>query len=205
MGNPTRTELRPILETPGFGAMYGPSTFGKAPRWPYALDNDMFAHRDDPKWWDAEGRTRWMKMLDKIPRANPPLFCVLPDVVYDWAGTLDRSAEFRCELASRSLPTALALQDGAERDGWKAANGFDSPVIFVGGSRRWKWKHAHIIREEFWREWMHIGRVNGGRLTAGALRIGADSCDGTGLTRFTDAMLPDVLDGLASVHRPALF
>lgn len=162
------------------GILLSPATW-RCPWCPYyACDNDAFSGKFD--------ESKWFKMLDKITRFHSPIFVLLPDVVGDWPQTIDRAYKYRDAVKERGLVHALALQDGCEKDGYEAARKFDASVLFVGGSKEWKWRHSLQIREQFWDEWLHIGRVNGERLTRAAKRIGADSIDGTGINKFTDVM-----------------
>lgn len=164
----------------------------------YALDNDVFAHRADPQWWCSEGEKRWLKMLDKVASAErAPLFVLLPDIVADWEGTLKRSFQYRSELLQRGLPIGIALQDGCC---FAEAEGLNPAYVFVGGTTAWKWATAEAACQYFQPRGIrvHIGRASGPRRIRECLRIGADSCDGTGWGRFADKMLPGlwrVLDG----------
>jgi hypothetical protein len=152
----------------------------------WACDNDVFAGR-----WNEAG---WLKMLDKAAKHHPPLFCILPDVVGDWATTLDRAYQYRQEVESRGLRVALALQDGCN---WKEVKDFAPFAVFVGGSTRWKWENTPRVIAMFQnKSWVHVGRVNGENRIRYVRKLGADSADGTGLCRFFDAVLPKVLRGL---------
>lgn len=168
-----RSDHMGILLSPGHDLAWCPI---------YATDNGMFAHREDPGWWEREGETLWLRMLDRVARYRPrPLFVLLPDVVYDWPRTLERAYRYRHELDAREMTPALALQDGATE---REAIEFDAPVLFVGGSRRWKWEQVPIVRRWSWPAWLHVGRVNGHRQLRYCEEIGVDSVDGTSFNRF---------------------
>lgn len=154
----------------------------------YAADNDCFAHRNDPGWWEREGEARWLAMLDKLAGTRP-MFVLLPDVVGDWNATLDRSARYRGELADRNLPAAVALQDGCD---FREALALSPDTVFVGGTTDWKLRSVEpacaIFRPRGIR--VHVGRVNSRDRLFLCRSCGADSVDGTGWNRYSDAMLP---------------
>jgi hypothetical protein len=179
------------------GQLIGPAKVQIPASRPYACDNDVFAHRGDPDWWCREGESNWRKMLDKIPSDNPPLFVLLPDVVADAEETRRRARQYIGEVRCRGLRPAYALQDGcAVEDPFEVG----VETVFVGGSRAWKWRNVERLTE-FYRArgvWVHVGRVSGPNRLREVIRVGAQSCDGTGWARHTDKMLPGlfrVLDG----------
>lgn len=137
-------------------------------------------------------------MLDKIAKSGKaPLFAILPDVPFDWKRTLERAWHYQDELRRREITPALALQDGCNSESeYSEIARLDCPALFVGGSTRWKWLNVEPLRERFWNEWFHVGRVNGPRQIRECLRIGVDSCDGTGWARFSRKMVPPLLAAL---------
>jgi hypothetical protein len=181
-------------------ALYSPSAW-RNPFCLYACDNDVYAHsflgnKTDVDWWQREGETAWLKMLDKVAlharTGIAPQFLLLPDVVGDWNATIERAHHYRREVNGRHLPTALALQDGAELDNFKAALLFKPNYVFIGGSTRWKWHNARRIAHLFPQHYIsvHLGRVNGEQSIRMARGFGVASCDGTGISRHVDAMMP---------------
>lgn len=184
---------------PELGMLVSPRDFRQpwCPHW--ACDNDMFNHSDTPGWWEATGETAWRKMLAKVASANhptAPLFCGLPDVVADWPRTIERAYIYRHEIEQYGFKTALILQDGCV---WKDVNDFSPDAVFVGGSTFWKWHNCRNIINLFkGRYWVHIGRVNGEHRIRTVRQWGADSADGTGLSRHFDNVLPKVVAGLYS-------
>jgi len=163
---------------------------------PYATDNDCFVNRDDPAWWEREGEAAWLKMLDRIPTAHPPLFVLLPDVVGDWTETLNRAVRYAEEVRRRRLRVGIALQNGcdSERE-YDDCLRREPDAVFVGGTRAWKWAHAPYICKWFGERgvWVHVGRVSGPAAVQRCLQMGSDSCDGTGWSKFTDQELPKLL------------
>lgn len=117
------------------------------------------------------------------------MFVLLPDVVYDSAGTYDRARLYLPHLRYASLPVAFALQEGFT---WRQVENIAPDYVFIGCSRKWKWAKAEDIVIEAHNRGMpvHIGMVNGPNRVASALRVGADSVDGTGFSAFSDEMLP---------------
>ena len=193
-GNISGTAGRSALENPNIGQLLSPLGWRRPQCEIYACDNDVFAHREDPEWWRREGETRWLKMLDKMADLPPPLWLILPDIVGNWAETIERAHRYRHEVESRGLRVALALQDGCN---WKEVNDFAPFCVFVGGSTRWKWENVPRVVAMFQnRVWVHVGRVNGEKRIRYVRKLGVDSADGTGLCRFFDEQLPKVLRGL---------
>jgi hypothetical protein len=185
---PLVQQMKPAGITPGM--FLNPHTWRTPWLEYYALDNGCFVNSHTPFWWEMKGEKEWLKMLDKAAIQNiKPLFAILPDIVGDWDATVKRSSLYLPHLADHGIPTAIALQDGAD---------FSAPILsqcswwFVGGSTNWKWSNAEIIcqRAKERGKKVHVGRVNGEKRIRECLRIGADSCDGTGWTSFTNAMMP---------------
>lgn len=175
-----------VCQDAGLGIMLSP---GHDLAWcpNFACDNGAFAHRDDPGYWERGGETAWLKMLDRVTEYRPrPLFVALPDVVYDWPATLDRSLRYLPELETRTLRPALVLQDGAQRDLTHLLS-LRLDCWFVGGSRRWKWENLPALREWSWGDWLHVGRCNGWRQLQWCEELGVDSVDGTSFNRFWDS------------------
>src|SRR5690606_18109364 len=82
-------------------------------------------------------------------------------------------------------PIALVCQDGQEsrRIPWN-----DIAAVFIGGSTNWKCSvHVeHIIKTaKLLGKWVHAGRVNDPQRFLHFERLGVDSCDGTGLARYS--------------------
>jgi hypothetical protein len=109
-------------------------------------------------------------------------FIVLPDRVAQGKKSLDFSIRWLERLSWGRF--ALALQDGVEES--------DIPIhreeittLFVGGTRRWKWKNA--------KRWIDFAHANGKKCHIGqvgrlshileAERLGADSIDSTSFSR----------------------
>jgi hypothetical protein len=113
-------------------------------------------------------------------------FLAVPDVVGSAVRTLELFQYWRYKLTG--WPLALVAQDGLEQERIPS-NVWDSiAAVFIGGTTSWKLgQHAvETIRcAQGMGKWVHVGRVN----TPGRFeyfdRLGADSIDGTGLSRYT--------------------
>jgi hypothetical protein len=158
----------------------------------------VFGNRHDPDWWERKGERAWLKMLDKVTeQATDPMWVLLPDVVADWNRTIERAWKYLPEVMERDLRFAVALQDGCD---FKEALALRPFAVFVGGTTRWKWLNAEPACRYFQPRGVkvHVGRVSGPNRILECLRIGVDSCDGTGWCRHSEKMLPGLwwaLDG----------
>jgi hypothetical protein len=199
---PKAFSMMKCLEKHGieFGMLWGPTSY-KRPWCDYALDNDCFHNSHKQNWWMAEGECKWLKMLDKISTCElKPIFATLPDVVGDWNATVDLSCKYITELRSRGIRPAIVMQDGSSCE--SAANtGVD--VFFLGGSVKWKWSNADQVADWCRRNktYLHIGQVNGISKTARCIELGIQSCDGSGLARFPDAMVPLTIKAFDKSHQ----
>lgn len=110
-------------------------------------------------------------------------FVAAPDVVGCARRTLEVFTHWMPLLDG--WPIALVAQDGQED--------LDIPwaqmsAVFIGGSTEWKLsRHAeHIVRAaKAMGKWVHIGRVNTPDRADKFLAMGADSIDGTGISRYS--------------------
>jgi hypothetical protein len=80
---------------------------------------------------------------------------------------------------------ALACQDGQEH----LPIPWDSiAAVFIGGSTSWKASHhvIHIIKAaKILQKHVHVGRINDPLRWKHFEDLGADSCDGTGISRYS--------------------
>src|SRR5262245_17875336 len=157
----------------------------------FAIDNGAFAGFD---------RSAFERLLEKHKdRQDLCRFVAVPDVVASARRTLEAFEQWRERLAGWRL--ALVAQDGLENlpIPWNQID-----AVFIGGSTEWKLgKHAaDVIRTaKICGKWVHVGRVN----TPGRFEyfdeLGADSIDGTGLSRYS-WMREKIY---RAVHEPSLF
>jgi len=146
------------------------------PKQMFCMDNGAFSH------FELKG---FLSMLKKhSPRKHLCRFVALPDVVGSAIRTLECFNYWKPKMGD--WKAALVAQDGQE----SLAIPWDSiDAIFLGGSTDWKLSKgaAQIVKAaKIMEKWVHIGRVN----TPGRFEyfeeMGADSCDGTGLARYTE-------------------
>ena len=141
----------------------------------YAIDNGAFAG------FDAE---QFLGLLEKErQRRDLCRFVAVPDVVGSARRTLEVFHRWKHKLTD--WPLAYVCQDGQENLPlpWN-----DIAAIFIGGSTDWKMgQHAAacVKAAKAIGKWVHAGRVN----TPGRFeyfeKLGADSLDGTGLSRYS--------------------
>jgi hypothetical protein len=110
-------------------------------------------------------------------------FVSVPDIVGSARRTLESFAHWQHKLTGWNI--ALVAQDGQEdlEIPWRPIS-----AIFIGGTTDWKMSKgaADIVRcAKNIGKWVHAGRVN----TPGRFEyfeeLGADSIDGTGLSRYS--------------------
>jgi hypothetical protein len=149
----------------------------KLPRlWiPYALDNDAFTSWRLEREWNEKV---WLDGLMLAKRCGqPPIWVLVPDVVGDRIGTLERWKRYSSKVIDMGFTPAFAAQDGMTPD--------DVPegvaVVFVGGTTEWKWKSIPVWTKHFKR--VHVGRVNELRRLWTCDDLGVESVDGTGWFR----------------------
>jgi len=145
------------------------------PNRPWAIDNGGF------KEVDIEGLQSLLKREEQ--HRDKCLFVAVPDIVCSARRTLEVFDRWKGRLAGWKL--ALVCQDGQE----------DLPIpwdeidaVFIGGSTKWKLspEAGHIIRAaKVLEKWSHVGRVNDPARFAHFEALGADSCDGTGIGRYS--------------------
>ena len=141
----------------------------------FAIDNGAFSKFEANSFLSLLERER--------PRRDLCRFVCAPDVVGSARRTIECFEFWRERLAG--WPIAFVCQDGQEN--------FDIPwseiaAIFIGGSTEWKLGKAAaqcVKASRVIGKWCHIGRVN----TPGRFEyfqdLGADSIDGTGLSRYS--------------------
>lgn len=106
-----------------------------------------------------------------------------PDIVGSAQRTLELFGLWMPKLAG--WPIALACQDGQEQlpIPWG-----DISAVFIGGTTSWKCSiHVEQIIKtaKLFGKWVHVGRVNDPNRFQHFEALEADSCDGSGLARYT--------------------
>lgn len=149
---------------------------------PWAVDNAAYSN------WNANAFRSLLARVAAQPHGL--LWVAVPDVVADARATLARFAEWRQECSAVG-PLAFVGQDGIEdlTPPWDAFR-----CWFVGGSDDWKLSQASadMVAEAKRRgKLIHIGRVNSFRRLTASYDLGADSVDGTSLSRWGDKYIKD--------------
>jgi hypothetical protein len=161
----------------------------------FAIDNGAFSGFD---------RTGFERLLERHkPRQERCRFVALPDVVGSARRTLEVFDYWQNRLPG--WKKALVAQDGQESlpIPWDQID-----ALFVGGTTTWKLgKHAaDVIRAaKAVGKWVHVGRVNMPARFEYFDGLGADSIDGTGLSKYSwmreriyqAVHQPNLLTGLA--------
>lgn len=145
------------------------------PERPWAIDNGGYKRLDIDAF-------RALLARESYHRDNC-LFVSSPDIVGSAQRTLELFELFAPTLAGWRV--ALVCQDGQERlpIPWDRID-----AVFIGGSTNWKCSvHVEqIIRTaKIFGKWVHVGRVNHPDRYQHFADLEADSCDGTGLARYT--------------------
>ena len=141
----------------------------------YAIDNGAFSQFD---------RDRFLTMVERQrPFVDKCLFVTVPDVV----GSARRTSEVFEYWADRiqGFPLAYAVQDGIEDISipWRAIR-----AVFIGGTTAFKLSDQArqvLAAAKLMGKWVHIGRVNNPERWDRFAALGADSCDGTGISRYS--------------------
>lgn len=153
---------------------------------PWALDNSAFSNFDAAAFVAMVGR------FSHVPGCR---FCAAPDVVGDAEATAAAFPKWAPMIRAAGLPVALVGQDGltvSSLSGVSRLSWRDFDALFIGGSTEWKLgadARALVAEANRRGKWTHMGRVNTVRRLRYAEAIGCCSVDGTGFSRFPDAML----------------
>lgn len=150
----------------------------------YAIDNGAWGAFQRGEEWDADAFT---SLLCK--RGTGADWCVVPDVVGDRDGTL-KMVERWLPKVLRSCSLALvAVQDGMTEGDVSHLLG-ESVGIFLGGTTPFKEDTMGLWGRLAHRSgcYYHVARVNSRRRIVKARLAGADSFDGTSVTRWAKSL-----------------
>ena len=141
----------------------------------FAIDNGAFSK------FEAKG---FMSLLDREKeRRQNCIFVAVPDVVGSARRTLEVFQRWKGIISA--WPLALVAQDGQEdlEIPWD-----DIAAIFLGGSTKFKVSDeaAQIVKAaKALDKWVHAGRVNDPQRFKHFEEMGADSCDGSGISQYS--------------------
>lgn len=142
---------------------------------PWAIDNGAFSGFDEKAFFSILRR-------QERDKTNCKFVCA-PDVVGQAMRTVELFDLFKERLSG--WPLALVIQDFQEvvRIPWQ-----ELAAIFVGGSTAWKvGPHAAacITTAKALGKWVHVGRINDPSRFEYFEKLGADSCDGSGIAQYS--------------------
>lgn len=196
---PKKRHLQELLVNNNVGVLVTPYSQRVVPDgWPWAVDNGCFASR-----WEERV---WKRFLETRDNPGAALFAVVPDVVGDHRGTLDRWPTMSTFVSSLGYKPAFVLQDGASigEIPWDGMG-----ALFIGGSTEYKLSQAAqeiVIHAKSLGKWVHMGRVNSRRRIQLAFDWGCDSVDGTFLAFGPDVNTPKLINMMKSAtSQPSLF
>jgi len=153
---------------------------------PYALDNGAWTAHQQGTEFDSDA---FMHAVDKV--GEKAEWIVLPDIVMGGQRSLDLSLSWLEKLAGLPARLLIAVQNGMTLD--DVRNHLNPMVgIFVGGDSAWKEETTPMWGSLARRRncYLHVGRVNSQRRIAICAAAGADSFDGTSVTRYAVTMRP---------------
>jgi hypothetical protein len=141
----------------------------------FAIDNGGYSG------FDADAFMALLRREEE--RKDACLFVTVPDVVASARRTLEIFERWRPKLIGWKV--ALVVQDGQESlpIPWD-----DIDAVFIGGTTSWKcspYVEQIIKAAQILEKWVHAGRVNDPRRFKHFEDLGVNSCDGTGLARYT--------------------
>ena len=178
-GQKSRIDFRKLQWPDGIaGQLLTPLTGYKLASSVFAIDNGAFKRLESRKFSKLVARYR----------SRNPLFVAIPDKVGCHKTTLRMYEEYR--ILGLGCRRAFVAQDGF--DGYPE----DASAIFIGGTNAFKDSIEAIELVNAAKKQgmhVHVGRVNGPDRFWRFHDAGADTCDGSGVSRY-DHMLPIIRD-----------
>ena len=180
------TKLQKAIDY-GLGCMVSPSPTRnpckEARKTFCALDNGAF--RNFERGYPFMER-EFIDTMRKCYRVGINLdFIVVPDIMEAGKDSLVFSMKYAVRKLSTARNLALVVQDGVSPKDVSEYNLTNFTHIFVGGSVKWKWKHAeqwiHYAHKH--NKKCHIGRCGTLKRLVKAWELGADSVDSTSFVR----------------------
>ena len=142
---------------------------------PYAIDNGCYGSHLSGEWSEDE----FMETLAHFSLQElKPRWAAVPDKVGDAEETKRLWRQWHPKL-SRLFPFkwAFVVQDGMVPSDVPP----EASIVFVGGSKKWKWRTAHSWVSHF--ERVHVGAVNCLHYLSYSEELKVESVDGTGWFR----------------------
>jgi hypothetical protein len=132
----------------------------------------------------------FVEMLEWFYRRPGCRFVAAPDAVGDAHQTMSQWPFWARLIRGIGFPPALVAQDGLTVDDvpWT-----EIAALFIGGHTEWKLGEQARTLVAYAKSrglWVHMGRVNTRRRIWDATRMGCDSYDGSGFSRWPDIQIP---------------
>lgn len=179
----TRVNLE-ALRIHGWRLMISATGQWKARGFCYGIDNGAWTYHQLGIPWEPD---RWVELVESAGCEAD--FVVAPDIVAGGLDSLRLTKLWLPWMDTRVRLTLIPVQDGMTPDdvrpllvgheNWRG--------IFVGGSTEWKVKTLPWwgdLSKELYGVYLHVGRVNSAKRIGLCAEAGADSFDGTSVTRF---------------------
>jgi hypothetical protein len=146
----------------------------------WAADNGGYTRQN----WPAYRRM----LAAKLPFASQALWATVPDVPGCARRTMELFDQFKAKIADMGYPLALVAQNGIEdmQIPWD-----DIGAVFIGGRDGWRESEhvRHLVAAAKWLgKHVHVGRVNTPERYKYFAGLGVDTCDGSGIVRYSGAM-----------------
>lgn len=152
----------------------------------YALDNGAWSAFQQRTSFDASA---FMAAVEKVGENAD--WIVLPDIVLGGKASLELSLSWLEKLKGLPTRVLIAVQNGMEVDDVRP---YLNPMVglFVGGDTAWKEQATPLWGSLARRRncYLHVGRVNTQRRISICAAAGADSFDGTSVSRYAVTMRP---------------
>jgi hypothetical protein len=182
----TRRNLA-ALRAAGWRLMISRAGVWRTEGFPYALDNGAWTDFRTGRDFDDE---KFKTLVDRLGRQAD--WIVAPDIVAGGLNSLRLSLCWLAPLLVRTRMVLIPVQDGMEPGALLNIVMPKRVGIFLGGSTEWK-----LARMVEWGQWCaargiyyHVGRVNTLKRFRLAHIAGADSVDGSSVSRYAVTLPP---------------
>lgn len=181
----TRRNLA-VLDQAGWRVLLSPAGSLDPKGRRFALDNGAWSAFQQGRAFDGDA---FLRAADKVGEHAD--WIVLPDIVMGGQASLDLSLSWLEKLDGLPSRLLIAVQNGFEVDDVRHYLN-PSVGLFVGGDTEWKERTTPLWGSLARRRncYLHVGRVNSQRRIGICAAAGADSFDGTSVTRYAVTMRP---------------